>query len=419
MNPKTTKPPKSSPREEHGSLRILVVTVAAGGIGGMQRHTHDLVQGLITAGHEVEVICPRAEGLATDMYGAHWTLLDTVGRSREWPGLVVEAYEAASARAPFDVVQSESTSALPLVQARVRTPIVVTYHGNYLGLAKAHIRRARERPVSAPREARGLVWSTRLHFRHGNAWGFRRCESIVVSRQQLRDTARSHFIPAHLLHVVPIGIDVTLFAPRDRTRARRELGLPNGPLLVAVGRLIREKGFDIAIEALKLLRRDYPMLRLIVVGDGPEKERLGALAREIGAPNEILLVGGQPPHEVARYLAAADVFLFPTRRDEAIGIVLLEAMAAGLPVIASSLGGVTEVLEAYDGAAPGILVRPDNANQLATAARRVLSDGSLSAQLSRAARARAVSTYSVETMVERTVAVYRAAIRRGLSSHVA
>ncbi len=376
----------------------------------MQRHTHDLVRGLVEAGHDVEVVCPRAEGLEPHLYGARWTLLETVGRSPEWPSLVIAAYETAMGRIAPDVIHSESTSALPLAHARVTPPIAVKYHGNYLGLVKAHVRRAVSRPASTLREARGLAWVTRLHFGGGNAWAFRQCASMVPSRQQLRDTARSHLIPKRLLHVVPNAVDVALFAPADREATRRALGLGEGPMLSTVGRLNYEKGFDVALEALARIATDYPDARLLVVGKGEEREELESLARRLGVSERADFVGRQPPEMVAKYLAASDAFLFPTRRDEAFGIVTAEAMSCGVPVVASRIGAVSEILGSLNGEPVGILVRPGSVDELESAVRRLLRDPALRVSLGAAARARAVGEYSLETMIDRTVAVYREAI---------
>jgi glycosyltransferase involved in cell wall biosynthesis len=394
-------------------LRVLVVTVAAGGVGGMQRHTHDLVRGLVAAGHDVEVICPAAAGLASDLYGARWTLLDTTGRSDPaWPAKVVSAYQAGRARAAFDVVHSESTSAAPLARAGIEPPIAITYHGNYLGLAKAHLRRGVTRPRSAAKELRGLARLSWAFFRHRNTWLFRDCEAMVVSRQQLRDTARSGRASPARFHVVPNGVDVALFAPGDRDAARRSLGLGNGILLATVGRLNHEKGFDVALRALARLARDEPELRLLVVGDGEERRPLERLALRLGVADRVELVGAQPHERVAAYLVASDAFLFPTRRDEAGPLVLPQAMACGLPVVASRIGGITEVLQPDDGDPVGILVRPGSVDELAAAVRRLVRDPELRAALGARARERAVREYALETMIERTIAVYRTAIAR-------
>lgn len=399
-------------------LRILVVTVAAGGIGGMQRHTHDLVRRLVSFGHDVEVICPRSDGLDEALYGARWTLLEAQGRSAPtWEADVVAAFRAAEHRGgTFDVVHSESTSALPLVHAQVATPVVVKYHGNYVGLARAHLQRALRRPTTSPRELRGLLRLTRLHFRGGNAWAFRTCESIVVSRQQVADTRRSHRIDAKRMHVVPNGVDVDLFRPGDRSALRAGFGLADGALLATVGRLNAEKGFDVAIEAFAAIATEHPTSRLLVVGEGEERDALAALAAERGVESRVDFLGRRTQEEVAGLLAASDVFLFPTRRDEAGPLVLPQAMAAGLPVVASRIGGITEVLEPGDGSRPGILVAPGSVAEVASAIRELLANPALRVEIGRAARARAVAGYGLDAMVGRTTAVYRLAIARAGSA---
>jgi glycosyltransferase involved in cell wall biosynthesis len=401
-----------APVSPGGPLRVLVVTVAGGGIGGMQRHTHDLVRGLVAAGHDVEVACPYAEELEPDLYGARWTLLETVGRSPEWSRLVVAAYDAAMARGTLDVIHSESTSALPLLSPRVSTPMTIGYQGNYIGHVRAQLRRAKTRPRSVHREARQLLALSLLHFGHGNAWAFRRCESMVPSRQQLRETSRSHFTRRERFHVVPNGIDVKLFRPDDRQVARKELGIGDGIVLATVGRLDRAKGFDVALEAFARVAPGEAGVRLLIVGDGDERAPLETLALRLGVADRTEFVGAQPAHRVARYLAASDVFLFPTRYNEAGPLVLPEAMACGLPVIASRTGAVTEVLEPPAGSPVGILVPPGSLPDVDAALRRVIEDPTLRSTLGTAARERALSEYSLDTMILRTVAVYRTAIAR-------
>lgn len=393
-------------------LRICVVTVAAGGIGGMQRHTHDLVRGLIAVGHDVEVICPAARGLTNEMYGARWELLDSPGRrDPSWSRLVVDAFRLGESRGSFDVVHSESTTAVPLVLAGVETPVVVKYHGNYVGLAKAHLKRAASRPRSTPRELWSLAHLSRRHFRRGNVWALRDCESIVVSRQQLEDTRRSHLIRRTLMHVVPNGVDTSLFQPGDQSAAREALDLPGGFLFVAVGRLNVEKGFDVAVEALGRIA-EHPEAKLVIVGDGDQRPLLDGLTRALGLDERVVFAGSQPQELVASFLVAGDVFLFPTRRDEAGPLVLPQALACGLPVVASRIGGITEVIEPSGGQPVGVLVSPDDVVELESAMRELLADADVRETLSRRARARAVEEYGLEAMVERTVAVYRIAISR-------
>jgi glycosyltransferase involved in cell wall biosynthesis len=408
----TTTAPSEDADGHGGGLRILVVTVAGGGLGGMQRHTHDLVRGLVTAGHDVEVVCPAAPGLEPRLYGARWTLLEAVARSPEWYELVVSAYQAVMTRGSLDIVHSESTSALPLLRAKVPTPVAVGYQGTYLGHVLAQGRRALSGPEVAIREARQFVLLTHLHFRRGNAWAFRRCESMVPSHEQLRPTARSHFTRSERFHVVPNGVDVSLFCPADRVAARRAIGIDDGVVVSTVGRLDRAKGFDIALEAFARIAGDVPTVRLLIVGDGAERGPLERLAIRLDVADRTAFVGGQPPERVAQYLAASDVFVFPTRYNEGGPLVVPEAMACGLPVIASRAGGVTEVLEPPEGEPVGILVKPGSVGEVEAAVRRLLTEPRLRDALGAAARQRAITEYSLETMILRTVAVYRIAIAR-------
>jgi len=390
------------------------VAVIAHGIGGMQRHTHDLVRGLVAAGHDVEVICPGGDGLSPDLYGARWHLLAASGRTdARWPDELRGAFVTAEERRPFDVIQSESSAALPLMRIKTRPPVVVTYHGNYLGLAKAHLWRMTRRPATMLHEGKALADVTLLHLRHGNAWIFRDCVSIVPSRQQARDTARSHLVARGLVHVVPNGVDATAFAPGDRDASRADLGLPPGSIFVAVGRLARDKGFDVAVSAFARVAPSYPDAHLVIVGDGEQRDALSALATRLGVASHVLFVGAQPAAKVASYLAASDVFLFPTLREEAAPLVLPEAMACGLPVVASRKGGITEVLEGAAGEGDaGLLLSPGSVDELEGALRQLLDDPAARRDLADRALRRFRQEYTVERMIERTVDVYRVAIAR-------
>jgi glycosyltransferase involved in cell wall biosynthesis len=233
---------------------------------------------------------------------------------------------------------------------------------------------------------------------------------MVPSRQQLEDTRRSHLLSRDRVHVVPNGIDTEIFRGRSQFEARAELGLGNGTVLVSAGRLNREKGFDVAIRALARLNSGA---RLAIVGSGEEQAALEALTRDLGLGGRVLFVGKQPPERVAAYIAAADVVLFPTLRDEAAGLVLLEAMACERPVVASRVGGIPEVID--DGTS-GVLVSPGDMSGLVAAVEPLLANDARRAGMGAAARRRILAEYTVDLMIERTVAVFRiAAARMGRS----
>jgi glycosyltransferase involved in cell wall biosynthesis len=399
-------------------MRICIVAfiVPQHSIGGMQDHTRDLGRGLVRAGHEVTVITSKhPEGTREERVdGVRYVFVDAP-RHQNDPVWLRESYAEfvrLHSERPFDVLHSESTSAVEHVRRGVhhRVPVVATFHGALLGLAKAHVKAGLQtrRPIPLLRAIRGVQWlATHEHFRHGNWYRFRSCEAIVPSRQQVKDTSRSCLLKQSRMHVVPNGIDADFFRPRPIADVRARLGLGDGQIFVAVGRLSPDKGFHYALQALALLDGDPSGPRLVIVGDGPERTGLEKLAHQLEIDQRVTFAGAQSPEKVALHLAAADVFLFPTERDEAAPLVLPQAMACARPVVASRTGGITEVIgESGD---YGVLIPPGDVNVLAREMSMLISDPSRRQRLGEAARARVLAEYTVERMVQRTLDVYRIA----------
>ncbi|HLV81482.1 MAG TPA: glycosyltransferase family 4 protein, partial [Chthonomonadaceae bacterium] len=194
--------------------------------------------------------------------------------------------------------------------------------------------------------------------------GQRAVRAIAVS-QAVADMLAAAGFPAEKIVVIPNGIALEPFdAPFDAAETRAAYGIPAGaPLVLAVGRLAPEKGFDVLIEAFGRLSAHVPDARLALVGGGPLEETLKALAGE----RAILFTG--PVAEVAPLLRAADVVAVPSRQ-EGQGIVALEAMAARKPVVASRVGGLAEtVIEGET----GLLVPPGDAEALAAVLETLLA----------------------------------------------
>jgi len=144
----------------------------------------------------------------------------------------------------------------------------------------------------------------------------------------------------------------------------------------------------------------------MLVGEGPERSALEELARRLGISKRVRFAGRREQEDVVGLLHLADVFVLPSYY-EGFGVALLEAQAAGLPVVAAEVGGVREVL---DGGRTGLLVPPADPEALAEAVGRVLNDRSLADRLARAGRERVAREFPVERMVERYEALYRRAL---------
>jgi glycosyltransferase involved in cell wall biosynthesis len=233
---------------------------------------------------------------------------------------------------------------------------------------------------------------------------------MSASTQEFENSRRVCFLKRSLGYVIPNGIDTRVFLPRPQEEMRARLGFSSGPLFVCAGRLDSGKGTHHAIQALAVLAERGQPATLAVLGNGPEREGLEALAQELGLASSVVFAGPQPHDVLARYLAAADAFVFPTRLNEAAPLAPLQALACGTPVIASSLGSIPELIDRPG--ENGLLVRPEEPETLAAAMQRVLADAHLRQRLSLGGLARVRAKYTLDQMVEHTLAVYGIARER-------
>jgi phosphatidyl-myo-inositol alpha-mannosyltransferase len=167
------------------------------------------------------------------------------------------------------------------------------------------------------------------------------------------------------IRVIPNGVDVERFA-----EANPASDLPPGRRMLWVGRLDPQKGFPVAVEAFARLAGSIPDLWFVVAGDGRDRAAVGRL--EMAVRGRVVMLGRLDHDRLPGYYRAADVFVSPAVGQESFGLVLVEAMAAGCPVVATDIPGYREVVR--DGI-DGVLVPPRDPDALADAARRILSDG--------------------------------------------
>lgn len=168
------------------------------------------------------------------------------------------------------------------------------------------------------------------------------------------------------------------------------------PRLVAIGRLVPEKGFDLAIGALNLLRAEFPDLVLHLVGAGPERAALQKQVNESGLENSVKFIGEVPHDAIHDQLNRATIVLVPSRCRESFSLVAVEAAMLGRPVIATAAGGLSEVV--LDGKT-GLLVEMEKPAALATAVRELLAHPDLAAAMGQNGRERALRIFSFERMV--------------------
>lgn len=221
------------------------------------------------------------------------------------------------------------------------------------------------------------------------------------------------------LHRIPMG--VTADRPHDPQQTaliRKRLGVEVGPVLGFVGRLVREKGVDDLLRAAALISPELPDLRVLVVGEGPDRSALHDLAHSLGIAERVLFAGWISPERLPDHLAACSMFVGPSKRGadgttEAQGLVFAEALAAGLPVIATRLGGIVDLVR--DGET-GLLVDEAAPEQIARAIRALARDSARAGRLAVAGRGLVMRHFTRQASAEKFSALYAACIGRKVAA---
>ncbi len=339
-------------------LRLLIVSDVSPAVirGGAERVLWELASRLAARGHHVRILCRATAGeepMLLERDGVSLThfpcprgsalsfLRAAVSEPRrrldqllaEEPCDVLHLFQPLSG---YGALRSNGARGLPVLYSFL-SPAPLEY-ASRTGMSALH------RLGLVGRSAQALLWGIERAC-------LRRATAIhVLSDFSARQLWQLYGLPSDRLVCIPGGVDLAKFAPApDRGLVRRALGLPAGaPLFLTVRNLEARMGLDILIRAMALLRREVPNVRLLIGGSGHLRTALETLTASLDLESHVRFLGYVPDDELPRYYQAADAFVLPTRELEGFGLITVEAMACGTPVLGTAVGATPEILRPLD-----------------------------------------------------------------------
>ncbi|MBV8236523.1 MAG: glycosyltransferase [Acidimicrobiia bacterium] len=361
-----------------GTLNVTHVVLSLD-CGGLERIVLDLAHKGPELGQRVSVICLERPGTLAPQVeeaGARVLCLNKPpGRRPE----TVDRVGGALRQLRPDVVHTHQIGALfytgPAARAEAVPLVVHTEHTNQISKYRDYRQQAKIR----------LLWW--VAGRHASRF-------FCVSEDIASEVRAYGVLPRRKVCVVLNGIDTAQFRRRDAAEAvRGALGIPPGaPVIGTIGRLNEVKCQDLLIRSFHRVQAQVPDARLLLVGDGPKRADLHALAEELGLSGSVYFAGYQAQPE--RYLQVMDVFAL-TSRAEGLPLAILEAWAAGLPVVATRVGGIPQVI---DDGRTGLLLEPGDENTLTGTLGRLIADPGYARQLGEAGRRQVEARFDTRRM---------------------
>jgi glycosyltransferase involved in cell wall biosynthesis len=359
----------------------LVLAVDSLDMGGAERHVAGLATALVANGHDVFLACSAGGYLAAtaEAGGVVVCSLGPVPVKRRVSvayGLRLRRLVSVSRPHLVHAHMHASAAAARLATLGTAVPLVVTEHSE------------------AAWRTHSALWAARNVYRHSAA-------IIAVSAAIRHRLIGTDGVAPERITVIP-NCPVPSSLPTGPEPVA--LGLPGGPLVGVVARLRPEKGVNFFVDAAAHVAREVPDARFVVVGDGPEREHLKRVAGEYGIGDCMRFLGFRP--DAPGIIAGLDMLVVPSL-SEGTPLVVLEAITAGVPVVASATGGIPEQVRDD---VEAVLVPPGDAVALANGILGLLRDPARRARLAVAARQRASSEFNPEVFLEATQAVYESAL---------
>jgi glycosyltransferase involved in cell wall biosynthesis len=361
----------------------IVHTENSCGWGGQEIRILTESRGFLDRGHRVTLLAPPEAPIVAAAQRMHVPVITLPLREKRLSDLRALRQWLLAHRANIDVLNTHSSTdswlgAIACATIRDRPPIVRTRHV-----------------------------STTVRNRIGTRWLYLHANAHIVTTGEAvkRKLARENRIPPERMTSIPTGIDLTRYVPGDASLARARLGLPDRPALGIVATLRDWKGHVYLFDAIAGDRAAWADWQILVVGDGPDRALLEAHVARAGLGDCVRFTGQQD--DVVPWLQALNLVTLPSYSEEGVPQAIMQAMACGIAVVSTPVGGIPEVVDA---GVTGISVEPRSAESLAAGLARLRDDAALRARFGSAARARAERDFGIERMLDRMEVVFRSVL---------
>jgi len=392
-----------------------IVTYWHGIKGGMEIHGRLLFEGLVKRGHEVTIISTRhpAGKEYEEINGIKLYYLINTSFSTYWKNWGKESlnkFEILNEINLFDVVLSQSFSGYYFAKNRDRygIPLISFLQGAGPSLAITMIKVAFSRRCMPIAEALRISLMYLVHYFVLQLPTLIGSDLIICASDHVSESVKKWY-PVKKKRVITVmnGVDASVFSPNvhERNKLRKRLGIEDKEfVLMTSGTISKEKGHHLAVEALNTLLKQNNNLKLMIVGCGDYTTSLSKLIDRFGLKSNVILAGFVPNESISNYYNAADIYMLPTLRAEGLPFALIEAMSIGLPIIASKMGGIPNIME--DGK-EGLLINPGDINDMVSKILILLKDRILSEELGARARSKVLNELNANKMVDKTLTVLK------------
>ncbi len=390
-----------------------IVTYWHGIKGGMEIHGKILCEGLVKRGHEVTVISTRHpdDKEYEEVNGIKIYYLIKTGFStywKKWGKESLRKFDRLNSTKPFDIVFSQSFSGyyFAIKKGKYQIPFVSFLQGAgpYLTITMIKVAFSQQRMPIAEALRTSLMYF--VHYFVLQLPTIFGSDLIICASDHVNKSVRKWYpVRKKKIYTIMNGIDTSLFSPneQERDRLRKQLGIREEEcLLMTSGTISEEKGHHLAVETLNTLLEENTGLKLVIVGAGEYLASLSGLIEKFGLKDRVILTGFIPNESISSYYNAADIYLLPTLRAEGLPFALIEAMSIGLPIIASKIGGIPNILKNEQ---EGLLINPGDTDDIVSKILILLQNKSLRKELGANARSKVLNELKAENMVNRTLKV--------------